>query len=167
MNIGTLLVIIFIYIILIVISLYFKDFRLKIAYWFVVGLGTLTLINIYLSITYYISLRNDVGIPGPRGPKGDSGPAGDVGKCTLSKTCGVQNCEDKVYSIAADIFPDITRSCITDPNTCPDVITKEKALPLNTLFNQLINECKSTKLPEDEFMRRIRPQLELMNSTGN
>jgi hypothetical protein len=167
MNIGTLLIIIFIYIILAIVSLYFTDFRLKIAYWFVVALGTLTAINIYLSITYYISLRNDVGIAGPRGPKGDLGPAGDVGKCTLSETCGIQNCDDKLFAIAAEIYPDIPRKCIEDPNTCDDVVTKEKALPLNNLFYQLIDECKKTKMPEDEFMRRIRPQIELMESSGS
>lgn len=167
MNIGTLLVIILIYIILIAVSLFFDDFRLKIAYWFVVGLGTLTVINIYLSITYYISLRNDAGKPGPRGPKGEKGPAGDLGKCTLSETCGIQNCEDKVYAIAADIFPDMPRSCIKDPNTCADIVTKEKALPLNKLFSQLIDECKTTKMPEDDFMMRIRPQIELMDSVGS
>jgi hypothetical protein len=167
MNIGTLLVVIFIYIILAIISLYFTDFRLKIAYWFVVALGTLTVINIYLSITYYISLRNEVGVPGPRGTKGDPGPVGDVGKCTLSETCGIQNCEDKLYAIAANIYPNMSRTCISDPNTCGDVATKEKAIPLNKLFNQLINECKTTKMPEDEFMRRIRPQMELMDSVGS
>lgn len=166
MNIGTLLIIIFIYVILTVISLYFDDFKLKLAYWFVVGLATLTVINIYLSITYYINLRNAVGVAGARGPKGDKGPAGDTGSCTLRETCGIQNCDDKIYSIASNLYPNITRECLSDPNTCPDPATKEKAIPLNKLMTQLIGECSTTKMPEDEFMRRIQPQIALMNSVG-
>ena len=167
MNIGTLLLIIFIYIILIIFSLYFDDYRTKIAYWFIVGLGTLTIMNIYLTINYYISLRNEVGIPGPRGPRGDKGPKGDIGKCTLSESCNIQNCDDKIYNIVSNIFPDLTRGCISDPKSCKDVATKEKAIPINKVVNQLLNECQSTKMPEAEFMRRIRPQLNSMNSTGN
>ena len=73
----------------------------------------------------------------------------------------------KIYSIVNNIFPDLTRGCISDPKSCKDVATKEKAIPINKVVNQLIDACQSTKIPEAEFMRLIRPQLNLMNSTGN
>jgi len=167
MNVGTLLAIIFIYVIFIVISLYITDFKLKMAYWFVVGLATLTIMNIYLSVTYYISLRNEVGTPGVRGVKGDPGPSGDVGVCTFSESCGIQNCDDKIYALAAELYPTMTRDCISDPSKCDNIIDQEKAIPLNKQITQLISACETTKYAEPDFMRRIRPQLELLNSTGN
>lgn len=166
MNLGTLLVIIIIYIILIVISLFLTDFRIKVAYWLIIALGTLTAINIYLSISYYISLRNEVGVPGPRGPKGDKGPSGDIGKCVVSETCGIQNCSDKVYTIASRIYPDITLECMKDPATCSDIETREKATPIHKIMEQLVSECQTTKLPEEDFMRRIMPQIEQMKVIG-
>ena len=46
MNTVSILIIILIYVVLLVISQFIDDFNLRIAYWFIVGLGTLTAINI-------------------------------------------------------------------------------------------------------------------------
>ena len=50
----------------------------------IVALGTLTYMNIYLTIFYYIKLRNEPGVQGPPGPKGEKGPTGPEGKCVNS-----------------------------------------------------------------------------------
>jgi hypothetical protein len=61
----------------------------------------------------------------------------------------------------------MSRDCINDPTKCINAIDQEKAIPLNKQITQLISACQTTKYAEHDFMRRIRPQLELLNSTGN
>ena len=170
MNIVSILVIILIYVVLLVISQFIDDFNLKIAYWFIVGLGTLTAINIYLSIAYYIKLRNDPGIPGPRGPKGSMGPKGHSGKCTFSDECGITRCNEKIYAIAEDLYADagLTRNCLEDPmSKCETHQEKEKALPIHNQVEMLIEKCKKTHRSEEDFMRKIKPQIEFLTKRGN
>jgi len=161
----TLLVIILIYVILLVISQFIDDFNLRIAYWFVVALATLTIMNIYLSISYYIKLRSDPGSPGPRGAKGEMGPKGHTGKCTFSDECGISKCPQKIYSMAEDLYSSagISRKCLENPKkNCDSHELREKALPIHNQVEMLIKQCKNTKRAEEDFMRKIRPQVELL-----
>ena len=64
---------------LMIISMFIEEKRLRLAFYLIVALATLCFINLYLTFTYYIKLRNEPGIPGPQGPKGDKGPKGDAG----------------------------------------------------------------------------------------
>jgi hypothetical protein len=166
MNTTSLLIIMLIFIVFIVISLFITESNLRLAYWFVVGLGTLTIINFYSTIVYYIKLRNDPGIPGPRGAKGEKGPKGHIGKCTFSRKCGIQNCDQKIFSIGQEFYPDIPRNCLENPSTCSSNELQEKAIPLNKQLKQLIKSCKTTSRAEEDFMRKIKPQIEFMENYG-
>lgn len=170
MNTVSILIIILIYVVLLIISQFIDDFNLRIAYWFIVGLGTLTAINMYLSIAYYIKLRNDPGIPGPRGEKGSSGPKGHMGKCTFSDECGISRCNEKIYSLAEELYADagLSRKCIEKPmEHCKSHDEREKALPIHNQVEMLIEQCKKTHRAEEDFMRKIRPQIELLQKRGN
>lgn len=155
-NIISILIIIGIFIMFIIISFFIKDYKLQIAYWSVVGLLTLTLINLYMSIGYYIKLREDPGQPGPRGPKGEKGPIGDPGKCTFSEKCGISDCEDKILALTDEYYPDISRACIKNNNKCSNE-ELELAKPISKQVDRLIEQCKKSNRAESDFLRKIRP----------
>lgn len=156
MNIISILLIILIFIVFIVINFFITDPKMKLAYWFVVGLLFLTIMNIYMSVIYYIKLREDPGEPGPRGPKGQRGPEGDIGKCTFSETCGIQNCSEKIYGIGNKYYPDINIECLKDTKKCSNE-ERERAIPVSNVLKTLISECESTQRSEDDFIRKITP----------
>lgn len=156
MNIVSFLIIIVILVIFIIISLFINETNMKIAYWLVIGLLILSITNMYMSIVYYIKLREDPGTPGPRGPKGPRGPSGDPGKCTSSDKCGIEDCEEKMYNIASNYYPSISISCLKDNARCTDE-ELESARPVTKQVKQLITECKKTSRAEEDFIARIRP----------
>lgn len=168
MNTVSLLIIMFIFVIFMVISLFIADFHLRLAYWFIVALGTLSVINMYLSITYYIRLRNDPGEPGKKGPKGEKGPRGDIGTCTFSEKCGITDCKEKIYSLAETYYDDISRDCLETPNIqmCNDHETLNKARPINSVLESLVEECNNATVHEAEFLSKIKPQLRQMLQKG-
>lgn len=165
MNIVSFLIIVIILIVFIVISLFIEEFRLKLAYWLVVVLFVLSITNMYMSIVYYIKLREDPGIPGPRGAKGDQGPSGDIGKCTFSDKCGIENCEEKIYNIASDYYSSIPLECLKDNTKCNEN-DAEKALPITNQINMLIEECKKTQTAESDFILRITPVIANMENSN-
>ena len=75
-----------------------KDFNFKICYWLSIALIIVAIINLNMSIGFYIRLRNDKGISGKRGERGDKGPKGFPGRCELNldAKCGVKNCVSKI-----------------------------------------------------------------------
>lgn len=166
MNTVTFLIIMVIFVIFIAISFFIEENSLKLAYWFIVGLAILTFINLYLSIAYYIKLRNEPGIPGPRGSKGERGPIGDIGKCTFSEKCGIENCDDKILGVAEELYPSLSRDCLMDITKCSSPQDKEKAKPVGEQIKTLIDKCKTTSMAEEDFMRRVLPILDNMEKTA-
>lgn len=75
-----------------------KDNNFKICYWLSVALILITIINLNMSIGFYIRLRNDKGISGLRGERGEKGPKGFPGRCELNldAKCGIKNCKAKI-----------------------------------------------------------------------
>jgi hypothetical protein len=158
-------------IILVVLYLFSPDdTQYSTSYWSVVALLLLSIINIYLSVTYYIKLREEPGLPGIKGSKGYRGLKGDVGKCTFSKTCNIENCYNKVYSVANDLFPDLSKGnngeCLRNPNKCKTQIGRENSQMIKPQLNKIIEECKKTKESEEDFINKIKGtmvQMELSN----
>ena len=103
-NFILILIIIILFVIFYIISP--KDPSIKTTYWMVIGLACLSIINIYLSIFYYIKLRSKKGIKGPDGPRGNKGPKGDQGVCDQSKECAIDNdkCVETVLEIRDNYF---------------------------------------------------------------
>ncbi len=141
-------------------SITIKDDNLKTSYWLIIFLGYLSVFNIYLSVNYYIKLRNEKGIPGGIGPHGDPGPKGYRGTCSLSEQCGIQNCRPKIMGLVVDTFPDIPKKCIEDITNCESPSLKQRAIPINKLVDNLVDECKNSDRSEDDFMRQIRPRID-------
>ena len=111
----------------------------------VIGLVCLSIINIYLSIYYYIKLRSQRGTQGPRGPRGNKGQRGDSGVCAASETCQIDknDCRDLLTNIRNEYWEDTDPRCY-DPNSnydgeCPDNIEQ-----INNLFGFDNPENKNT-----------------------
>ena len=164
LNISTfqLIIIIFIFVILMVIGFMIKEPNLKISYYLSVGLGIFTIINIYLTITYYMELRNKRGEPGSKGPKGDRGPKGDGGSCVFSTKCNDnKDCDKNVYEKIkenlTEIDKDMSIECVKNPNkeNCGIPENIEKGDAIKRLADDLIEECKTTRLPEEKFLTKV------------
>ena len=140
-----------------------KDDKLTTSYWLIIFLGYLSVFNIYLSVNYYIKLRNEKGTPGGVGPQGDDGPNGYRGTCSLSEQCGIQNCRPKIQEIVFKEFGNISPECIKDITKCEKISDRQKAIPINKLVNNLVDECKTSDRSEEAFMRQIQPKIGKFN----
>jgi hypothetical protein len=136
--------------------MFIEEKRLRLAFYLIVALATLCFINLYLTFTYYIKLRNEPGIPGPQGPKGDKGPKGDAGGCSYATKCGVDNSRPLIIN-AVNAMYQINKKCLDDPNldTCKDKDTLEKAYPLNKQINLLEKIANETSMSREQFKRKI------------
>ena len=115
-NFILILIIIILFVIFYIISP--KEPGIKTTYWMVIGLVCLSIINIYLSIYYYIKLRSQRGTQGPRGPRGNKGQRGDSGVCAASETCQIDknDCRDLLTNIRNEYWEDTDPRCY-DPNS--------------------------------------------------
>lgn len=159
MDITTFLILVTIYLVLIVISMFIEDKQYKIYYFAIVVLGTLCFLNVYLSILYYVKLRNEPGIPGPRGAPGIKGPKGGKGKCSVGESCAFtkQDASTMLYKIAADKF-DTTKTCLKTPNlkNCEGGVSEvERIQSVNRQLKMLEGLAISGKFTRQEFQEKI------------
>ena len=121
----------------------------------------LTVLNVYMSIIYYIQLRNDPGTPGIIGKKGPVGVKGLPGKCSFTETCEIKDARNKIIGVANTMY-NIPNTCIDNPNlsNCKDQDTLEQAIPINQQINMLEKIAYSTNMSEKDFMTKISVCLE-------
>ena len=165
MKLTTLLLIITIYMVCIVIGMFIEDSTYKLYFYMIIALGTLTFMNIYLTIFYYIKLRNEPGIQGPSGAKGEIGPTGPKGKCVNSNKCGFSENEmnEMLYNKATDIF-NTSQDCLKEPslNNCVGGASEvERIQKVSSQMKMLEQYAKEGKYSRDEFEKKIN------NSFGN
>jgi len=160
MELSTVLIIILVYLTCITISLFIDEMKLRLAFYMLVALGTLCFLNIYLTITYYIKLRNDPGVAGKQGPKGPKGVRGDPGKCSYSTSCGIPDARGKILNTASTMF-EIDKGCLNEPSlkTCKDKETMDMANPIHDQIDMLEKIAKDTTLSEEDFNKKIRKVL--------
>ena len=81
----------------IIINKFIVDPQLQYIYWLVVFLLFVSVSNIYMTMHYYVKLRNEPGIKGERGDPGEKGQGGSTGVCEINTGCGaIQNCRDLI-----------------------------------------------------------------------
>jgi len=165
MELSTFLILIIIVLILISIGFMIPETKYKVAYFMIVCLFGLTILNVYLSIIYYIQLRNDPGTPGAIGNKGPTGVKGLPGKCSFTETCEIKKAREKIVDIANSMYS-ISKDCIDNPSisTCGDQDTVENAMPINQQINMLEQIAYNTNMAEDDFMTKIKVCLEDSNN---
>ena len=165
MELTTFLILLIISLILIAIGFMIPEIKYKIAYFLIICLFGLTILNVYLSIVYYIQLRNDPGIPGDIGSKGVTGVKGIPGTCSLTETCQIGNARDKILQVANTMY-NIPIPCIDQPSieTCANQDTLEEAIPINAQINMLEEIAYSTTMSEDDFMTKVNVCIQDSNS---
>lgn len=165
MELTTFLILVTIYIVAIAISMFIEDKTQKIYYFMIIGLATLVYLNVYLSVVYYIKLRNEPGIPGPRGPKGSKGPTGSNGKCKISDKCGFtkEDADKILYDAAAETF-ETSKACLKEPSleNCNGGASEvERIKPVNQQIQMLEEMAQQGLFTKQEFEKKIR------NTLGN
>jgi hypothetical protein len=158
MDLSTFLIVTIISVILISIGFMIPEVKYKIAYFMIICLLGLSILNIYLSVVYYIQLRNDTGVAGQQGPKGPKGAKGAPGKCSYAKECGIKDGRKIILDIAEQMYPDIPRGCLDNPSlrTCNnDQNTLEEAMPVHDQIGMLEKIAYSTTMSEDDFKKKL------------
>ena len=157
MDLSTLLIILIVFIIFFSISFFIPETKYRIAYYMILALLFLSGLNIYLSIVYYIQLRNTVGIPGTQGDKGPTGVKGAPGKCSFSETCEIKDARNKILNVANTMY-NIPVGCLDNPNltSCGTQDILDQAMPINAQINMLEQIAFSTKMGEKDFMDKIQ-----------
>jgi hypothetical protein len=164
MELTTFLILLIISLIFVSIGFMIPEPKYKVAYFMIVCLLGLTILNVYMSIVYYIQLRNDPGIPGSMGNKGPTGVKGIPGVCSFTETCEIKNARDKILNVANTMY-DIPKKCIDKPSlsTCNNQDTLEQAIPIHQQINMLEQIAYSTTMTEQDFMTKIQVCLQDSN----
>jgi len=166
MELSTFLILLIIVLILISIGFMIPETKYKIAYFMIICLLGLSILNVYLSIVYYIKLRNDPGIPGEMGVKGPTGVKGISGKCSFSETCEIKDARDKILNVANTMY-NISKECLDTPtleNCNNDQNVLEQAIPINKQIDMLTKIAYSTTMSEKDFMDKLNVCLNDSNS---
>ena len=157
MEVSTFLIILIIVLILLSIGFMIEDIKYRVSYFMIVCLFGLVVLNIYLTVVYYIQLRNEPGLPGEMGQKGPTGVRGIPGKCSFTEECEIKEARKKIMEVANKMY-EIPIACIDRPTlqTCnnnQDML--EQAMPINTQINMLEEIAYTTTMTEKDFMAKI------------
>jgi hypothetical protein len=165
MELTTFLILLIIFILAMVIGFSIKDTKMRVSYYAIVALLTLSILCTYTTIVYYIQLRNQPGIPGDMGNKGIQGSKGISGKCTFTDTCKIEDVRNKILNVANEMYG-IPNKCLDTPTlkTCSDQNTLEEAIPINKQVDMLEKIAYSTTMAEQDFMNKLQVCLQDSNS---
>ena len=166
-NLTTIFIILIIFIIFFGISFMIQDVKYRICYYMILALLFLASLNIYLSIVYYIQLRNTPGVQGPIGEKGPKGMTGSTGKCSFSQTCGIQEPRTIILTSAHQMYPDIPKNCLDTPtlaNCNNNQDTLDQATPINIQVNMLEQIAQGSSMTSKDFTDKINVCLTDSNS---
>lgn len=159
MNTTTFLLLVFVYIFAFMGSFLIDNKVYKIYYFLIIALTTITGLNIYFGIIYYIKLRNDPGMPGPRGPRGDKGPSGASGKCIINEKCGFSpdDAEELIYTEVAKKF-DTTPDCLRNPTleNCGSATEMTRINKLQPQIKILKNIASQGSMTKQQFETKLR-----------
>jgi hypothetical protein len=167
-NLATIFILLIIFIIFFGISFMIQDIKYRVCYYMILALLFLASLNIYLSVVYYIQLRNTPGIQGPIGDKGPKGMTGNTGKCNFSQTCGIQKPRENIILPAAmQMYPDISKNCLdnaTLANCGNDQNILDQALPITEQINMLEQIAQGSSMTEADFRDKINVCIKDTNS---
>lgn len=165
MDLSTLLIILIVFIIFFSISFFIPETKYRIAYYMILALLFLSGLNIYLSIVYYIQLRNTPGVAGTQGDKGPTGVKGAPGRCSFSETCEIKDARNKILNIANTMY-NIPVACLDNPtvSTCGTQDILDEAMPINAQVNMLEKIAFSSHMGEKDFIEKISVCLQDSNS---
>ena len=144
----------------ILIAVSIKDKNMQVCFWLSFVLFIVALINLNLSISFYIQLRNEKGIQGKRGEKGDKGPKGFPGRCELNldATCKIRNCRTKLQEKLLDHCPnykDVVNKRDVDRSITEQNMLRKYNQWLNVIEGQCNDPDNALSSNEDEFFDEV------------
>ena len=170
-SVASIFIILIIFIIFFGISFMIQDTKYRICYYMILALLFLASLNIYLSIVYYIQLRNTPGVQGPIGSKGPKGMTGTKGRCSFSVKCGIDEPRKIILDAAHTMYnpttnppksattPDaMPRECLNTPslaNCNNNQDTLDQARPINNQINMLEKIAQSSSMTTQDFKDKI------------
>ena len=142
----------------IIVSQFIVDPQLQPVYWMVVLLLFVSVANIYMSIYYYIKLRNEPGIKGERGDSGNQGESGSPGVCTIDTECdALQNCRELIDTILRELLPSYKEIKEKEANSIElSDADKDKLSQVDGYIELIIPKCESGLYSRDEMKSIIK-----------
>jgi hypothetical protein len=157
MDLSTFLILVIFFILILSISMMIEDMKYRLAFYMVCALGFLTLLNIYLGISYYISLRNDAGVQGPQGDKGPQGVQGPPGNCSYSSSCSIPDARNLILTAANKLYG-INTQCLDTPslsNCNNNQAILDQARPINSTIGMLEQIAYQTTMSRTDFQNKL------------
>lgn len=146
----------------IILSRFIVDRGLQALYWLIVFLLTVSVGNIYMTLNYYIKLRNAPGVRGERGDPGPKGQKGSNGVCTIDTSCGsIQNCHDFTEEIFMEQLPEYRR-VVDKRNRDIKLNTEDLKIlsQVNEYFEMIKSACESGRYSQQELRAKVKKSLE-------
>ncbi len=143
-----------------------EDIKYRVSYYMILALLFLATLNIYLSIVYYIQLRNTPGVQGQIGKKGPKGVQGSPGICSFSEKCGIEDARNMIIGVANDMYK-INTTCLDIPtlgNCENNQDLLDQARPINAQINMLEKIAFSTTMSQEDFKKKLNVCLTDSNS---
>ena len=141
----------------IIINKFIIDPQLQYIYWLVVFLLFVSVSNIYMTMYYYVKLRNEPGIKGERGDPGEKGQVGSNGVCEINTGCdALQNCKDLIKNELQVLMPEY-KMVLDKQGTGEELNAKDNSVlrQVNGYVSLLEPKCKSGRYTLEEMKELI------------
>lgn len=142
----------------IIISKFIVNPDLQYIYWLVVFLLFVSVSNIYMTMYYYVKLRNDPGIKGERGDPGEKGIPGSDGVCEINTSCNaVQNCRALIKKRLMEKMPEYKAVIDKRDIELQTLNENDKNIinQVNGFISILEPKCKSGRYTREEMEKLI------------
>ena len=142
----------------IIINKFIIDPQLQYIYWLVVFLLFVSVSNIYMTMYYYVKLRNEPGIKGERGNPGEKGQVGSNGVCEINTGCGaIENCRDLIEEELLTLMPEYANVLKKRDEEKKELNAKDNSIlrQVNGYVGLLEPKCKSGRYTVEEMKKLI------------
>ena len=142
----------------IIINKFIVDPQLQYIYWLVVFLLFVSVSNIYMTMHYYVKLRNEPGIKGERGEPGEKGQVGSNGVCEINTGCGaIQNCRDLIEEELLELMPEYAAVLKKRDEDKKELNSRDNSIlrQVNGYVGLLEPKCKSGRYTVEEMKKLI------------
>ena len=142
----------------IIISKFIVNPELQYIYWLIAFLLFISVSNIYMTIHYYVKLRNDPGIKGERGDPGDKGQTGSNGVCEINTSCdAIQDCRGLIEDRLMEKIPEYRAVIEKAQNENMELDAKDNSIlrQVNGYISILEPKCKSGRYNLEEMTTLI------------
>ena len=142
----------------IIINKFIVDPQLQYIYWLVVFLLFVSVSNIYMTMYYYVKLRNEPGIKGERGDPGEKGQVGSNGVCEINTGCGaIENCRDLIEEELLTLMPEYANVLKKRDEEKKELNAKDNSIlrQVNGYVGLLEPKCKSGRYTLEEMKKLI------------